>query len=73
MLSSLIHSASQRANPSKFSACEAAHKSRYLHHRRAIEKFELFSCRFDDGATTWRRIMHAVAQLANTTPPGALH
>jgi hypothetical protein len=27
----------------------------------------------DDGATTWRRIMDAVAQLANTTPPGALH
>jgi hypothetical protein len=26
-----------------------------------------------DGATTWRRIMDAVAQLANTTPPGALH
>jgi hypothetical protein len=27
----------------------------------------------DDGATTWRRIMDAVAQLANTTPPGSLH
>jgi hypothetical protein len=27
----------------------------------------------DDGATTWRQIMDAVALLANTTPPGALH
>jgi hypothetical protein len=27
----------------------------------------------DDGATTWRRITDAVSQLANTTPPGALH
>jgi hypothetical protein len=26
-----------------------------------------------DGATTWRRIMDAVAQLANTTPPGTLY
>jgi hypothetical protein len=27
----------------------------------------------DDGAATWRRIMAAVAELANTTPPGPLH
>ena len=26
-----------------------------------------------DGVAVWRRIMDAVAQLANTTPPGALH
>ena len=26
----------------------------------------------DDGATTWRRIMAAVTQLANKTPPGPL-
>jgi hypothetical protein len=27
----------------------------------------------DGGAATWRRIMEAVTQLANTTPPGPLH
>ena len=27
----------------------------------------------DDGATTWRRIMAAVEQLANKTPPGQVH
>ena len=27
----------------------------------------------DDGSATWRRIMAAVTQLANTTPPGPLH
>jgi hypothetical protein len=27
----------------------------------------------DDGATTWRRIMAAVTQLANETPPGRVH
>jgi len=27
----------------------------------------------DDGAATWHRIMAAVAELANTTPPGPLH
>jgi hypothetical protein len=27
----------------------------------------------DDGATTWHRIMDAVTQLTNMTPPGALH
>jgi hypothetical protein len=27
----------------------------------------------DDGTTTWRRIMDAVLQLANTTPPGRVH
>ena len=26
-----------------------------------------------NGAATWRRITDAVSQLANTTPPGALH
>ena len=26
-----------------------------------------------DGAVTWRRITDAVAQLANTTPPGPVH
>jgi hypothetical protein len=26
-----------------------------------------------DGAVTWRRITDAVLQLANTTPPGAVH
>jgi hypothetical protein len=27
----------------------------------------------DDGAATWRSIMEAVTQLANTTPPGPVH
>jgi hypothetical protein len=27
----------------------------------------------DDGAATWRRIMAAVIQLANKTPPGPVH
>jgi hypothetical protein len=27
----------------------------------------------DDGAATWRRIMAAVTQLANKTPPGRVH
>ena len=27
----------------------------------------------DDGAVTWRRIMAAVTQLANKTPPGPVH
>jgi hypothetical protein len=27
----------------------------------------------DDGAATWRRIMAAVTELANTMPPGPLH
>ena len=27
----------------------------------------------DDGAATWRRIMAAVTELANKTPPGRVH
>ena len=27
----------------------------------------------DEGAATWRRIMAAVLQLANKTPPGLVH
>jgi hypothetical protein len=27
----------------------------------------------DEGAATWHRIMEAVTQLANTTPPGPVH
>jgi hypothetical protein len=27
----------------------------------------------DDGATTWRRIMAAVTELANQTPPGRVN
>jgi hypothetical protein len=26
-----------------------------------------------NGAATWRRITHAVAQFANVTPPGPVH
>jgi hypothetical protein len=34
---------------------------------------ELTAAGDHDGADTWRRITAAVAQLANTTPPGPLH
>ena len=34
---------------------------------------ELASAGDDDGATTWRRIMAAVTQLANKIPPGLVH
>jgi hypothetical protein len=34
---------------------------------------ELASSGDDDGAVTWRRIMDAVTQLENKTPPGPLH
>jgi hypothetical protein len=27
----------------------------------------------DDGAANWRRIMSAVTELANKTPPGRVH
>jgi hypothetical protein len=34
---------------------------------------ELESDGDDNGAEVWRRIMDAVAQLINTTPPGPVH
>jgi hypothetical protein len=34
---------------------------------------ELAATGDDDGEATWRRIMAAVAELANTAPPGPLH
>ena len=34
---------------------------------------ELTAAGDHDGADTWRRITAAVAELANTTPPGPLH
>jgi hypothetical protein len=34
---------------------------------------ELAAAGDDDGMATWRRITHAVAQLANDTPPGLVH
>jgi hypothetical protein len=34
---------------------------------------ELVAAGDDNGATVWRRITDAVAQLANTTPPGRVH
>ena len=34
---------------------------------------ELMSAGDDDGAATWRRIMDAVTQLENDTPPRAVH
>jgi hypothetical protein len=34
---------------------------------------ELASVGDHNGAATWRRIMAAVTQLANKTPPGPIH
>ena len=34
---------------------------------------ELLAAGDDNGAAGWRRITFAVAQLANTTPPGPVH
>ena len=34
---------------------------------------ELMAARDDNGAAVWRRIATAVAELANTTPPGRVH
>ena len=40
---------------------------------RAARADELALAGDDDGATTWRRIMAAVTELANQTPPGPVH
>ena len=34
---------------------------------------ELVAAGDDDGAAVWRRIMDAVTQLSNRTPPGRVH
>ena len=34
---------------------------------------ELVAAGDDNGAAVWRRIMDAVTQLSNTTPPGRVH
>jgi hypothetical protein len=34
---------------------------------------ELVAAGDDNGAVVWRRISAAVAELANTTPPGRVH
>jgi hypothetical protein len=39
----------------------------------ALRADELASAGDDDGAATWRRIMAAVEQLANKTPPGRVN
>jgi len=39
----------------------------------AVRADELTLAGDDDGAATWHRIMEAVTQLANTTPPGPVH
>ena len=39
----------------------------------ALRADELSSVGDDDGVETWRGIMAAVSQLANTTPPGPVH
>jgi hypothetical protein len=40
---------------------------------RATRADELVAAGDDTGAHVWRGITAAVAQLANTTPPGRLH
>ena len=42
-------------------------------HESAARADELALAGDDDGAATWRRIMAAVTQLANKTPPGPVH
>jgi len=39
----------------------------------AARSDELVAAGDDNGAAVWRRITAAVAQLANTTPPGRMH
>ena len=39
----------------------------------AVRADELSLAGDDDGAATWRRIMAAVTQLADATPPGPVH
>ena len=39
----------------------------------AVRADELALAGDDAGATTWRRIMSAVTELANKIPPGRLH
>jgi hypothetical protein len=39
----------------------------------AAQADELALAGDDDGATTWRRIMAAVTELANKIPPGRVH
>jgi hypothetical protein len=39
----------------------------------AVRVNELALAGDDEGAATWRRIMAAVEQLANKTPPGPVH
>jgi hypothetical protein len=34
---------------------------------------ELAAAGDNDGVATWRRITHAVGELANKTPPGPVH
>jgi hypothetical protein len=46
-------------------------RKKLIHGIRACD--ELTTAGDHDGADTWRRISAAVVQLANATPPGALH
>ena len=39
----------------------------------AVRADELALAGDDDGATTWRRIMAAMTELANNTPPGRVN
>ena len=49
---------------------------RYRHGAKANgdQRAEEFAANGDEaGAAVWRRITHAIEQLANTTPPGPPH
>ena len=39
----------------------------------AIRAEELFEEGDHDGSADWRRVIDAIAQLLNTTPPGPVH
>jgi hypothetical protein len=39
----------------------------------AIRAEELFEEGYHSGAAVWRRVIDAIAQLLNTTPPGPVH
>jgi hypothetical protein len=39
----------------------------------AIRAEELFEDGDHNGAAVWRRVIDAIAQLENTTPPGPVH
>jgi hypothetical protein len=67
-----------RRRHSEIGACVRRTVERRIRAWRALDESaaradELALAGDDDGAATWRRIMAAVIQLANKTPPGPVH